>query len=144
MINWRAALSPLWRTISGVSNPEPTTGNAVGYLAAALWLAMESQYNQLSTVSTQLGDIMAQVQVDDGVLTSAASTLQALAADSETLSSAITTFLQSPAAQAIPEGDLTVLNDALNAGTTADSDVEAATTALNNATTQTPTPDPSA
>lgn len=87
---------------------------------------------------------MAQVQVDDGVLTSAASTLQALAADSETLSSAITTFLQSPAAQAIPEGDLTVLNDALNAGTTADSDVEAATTALNNATTQTPTPDPSA
>lgn len=76
---------------------------------------------------------MAQVQVDDTVLTGASTALETLAGVVENLVKAVDDFLASPAAQAIPAGDTAGLTTALGDAQTAGTDATNAQTALGNA-----------
>jgi hypothetical protein len=75
---------------------------------------------QMTQVQKGQKQIMAEVQLDDSVLTSAAAAI-------ESLVTAVNTFLASPVAATIPAADLTVFDQALTDAGTAQTALVAAT-----------------
>jgi hypothetical protein len=113
--------------VTGVSNYN------LAELSYALWLSAEAQYKQTSTIATQLEQIMAAVQLDDSVLTTAVTDIEALAKSSNDLASAVTTFLTGLNTQNIPAAQLDALNTALADADTARTNAANSVTALQNA-----------
>jgi hypothetical protein len=94
---------------------------------------------QLAAITNLGVKIMAQVQLDQSVIDSAASALESLASADEALVNAVKDFLASPPAQALPAATLDGLNQALSDAATAQSDAATAQAALQNATPAAPT-----
>jgi hypothetical protein len=80
---------------------------SLNFLAKALWLFAESQYNQTVTIATQLGEIMAAVQVEQDDLDTLATDFEAV---KTTLSDEITALENNTN---IPAGSLDGLRQAL-------------------------------
>lgn len=95
--------------------------------------------NQLEQILRTQEKIMAEVQLDDSVLTSTAAAIEQLVTADNALVAAVTAFLASPAVAPIPEADLaaTGITQALADAGTANTNAVAAQAALQAAT---PTP----
>lgn len=84
--------------------------------------------------------IMAEVQLDDSVLTSTAAAIETLVTTDNALVAAVNAFLASPAAAQIPDADLTAINQAVTDAGTANTSAAAAQAALVAATPTTTPP----
>jgi hypothetical protein len=106
---------------------------------AAIWarlddhnhLLREIRQAQIETLNL-LGDIMTEVQLDSSVIDGATSALTGLASATESLVSAVTTFLASDVV-VLPDADTSALTAALATAGTAVTDAGAAVTALADA-----------
>ena len=119
----------------------PSPPNPLQFWLFGPWIAQQfTTINAtLAAIQTQIGKLMAAVQLDDSVLATAVTDIEALVTASNALSAAVTTFLASPAAASLPAADITALTSAEADASAAQANAGNSLTALQGAT---PAPPP--